>query len=205
MNEQLIETIKEMEIKGAPEEQTLEAALNQYTKKQLAHFIERHDLDIAKSWKKAEIIEALIEWMSSVQPELMESDEDLNAFYSNQVVNADQPLEISDDLSEKDQERVLKLIEHGLVFNADNELWTPEAVAQTVDSESEKSADSNESSKETASQDEAAEVKSQPAQPRKQRKQTSALSLTPEERIAREKKMRLKYFKKQAKKKKKKR
>lgn len=64
MNEKLIDTIKEMEIKSAPEEQSLEAALNQYTKKQLAHFIERFDLDIAKSWKKAEIIDALIEWMA---------------------------------------------------------------------------------------------------------------------------------------------
>ncbi|GEK91016.1 hypothetical protein [Alkalibacterium kapii] len=205
MNDKLIDTIKEMEIKSAPEKQSLEAALNQYTKKQLAHFIERHDLDIAKSWKKAEIIEALIEWMASAQKELLKSDEELNAFYSNTVVDADQPLEISDDLSDKEQENVLSLIEHGLVFNADGQLWALEAVAETVDTVSEKPAGSSEPNEETASKDEATEVKSQPAQPKKQRKQTSAPSLSPEERIARQKKMRLKYLKKQAKKKKKKR
>lgn len=202
MNEKSTETINELEIKGAPEEQSLESALNQYTKKQLAHFIERHDLDIAKSWKKAEIIEALIEWMESAQRELLESDDELNTFYSNKVVNADQPLEISDDLSDKEQESVLGLIEHGLVFNADGLLWTPEAVAEKVDTVSEKP---SESSEETDSKDKATEAKSQPAKPKKQRKQSATPKLTPEERIALEKKMRLKYFKKQAKKKKKKR
>lgn len=199
MNEKLIDTMKEMEIKSAPEEQSLEAALNQYTKKQLAHFIERFDLDIAKSWKKAEIIDALIEWMESAQKELLKSNEELNTFYLNKVVNADQPLEINDDLSDKEQESVLSLVEHGLVFNADGQLWAPETVAETVDTASNKPAESTE---EKASQ---VETKSQPTQPKKQRKQTSAPSLSPEERIAREKKMRIKYFKKQAKKKKKKR
>ncbi|GEK89701.1 hypothetical protein SAMN04488100_1214 [Alkalibacterium putridalgicola] len=202
MNDKLIDTIKEMEIKSAPEEQSLEAALNQYTKKQLAHFIERFDLDIAKSWKKAEIIDALIEWMESAQKELLESNEELNAFYSNKVVNADQPLEINDDLSDKEQESVLSLVEHGLVFNADGQLWAPEAVAKTFDTASNKPAESSEATEEKASQN---EEKSQPAQPKKQGKQTSSPTLSPEERIAREKKMRLKYFKKQAKKKKKKR
>lgn len=202
MNEKLIDTIKEMEIKSAPEEQSLEAALNQYTKKQLAHFIERFDLDIAKSWKKAEIIDALIEWMESAQIELLESNKELNAFYSNKVVNADQPLEINDDLSNKEQESVLSLVEHGLVFNADGQLWAPEAVAETVDTASNKLAESSESTEEKASQN---EEKSQPAQPKKQGKLTPAPTLSPEERIAHEKKRRLKYFKKQAKKKKKKR
>lgn len=138
----------------------------------------------------------------SAQKELLESNEGLNAFYSNKVVNTDQPLEISDDLSDKEQESVLGLIEHGLVFNADGGLWTPEEVTETVDTASNKPAESNE---ETASKDKAAESKSQPAQPKKQRKQSATPKLTPKERIAREKKMRLKYLKKQAKKKKKKR
>ncbi|WP_368646189.1 hypothetical protein AB4027_04720 [Alkalibacterium putridalgicola] len=204
MNEKLIQTINELEIKKAPEEQPLEAALNQYTKKQLAHFIERFDLDIAKSWKKAEIIEALIEWMESAQSELLESNEDLKAFYLNKVVNAKEPLEINDDLSDKEQERVLSLIEHGLVFNADGQLWAPKAADKTADTESDKPVDSGESSEETTSQEKPAETE-KPKPRKKQRQQASATSLTPEERIAREKKMRLKYFKTQAKKNKKKR
>lgn len=205
MNENLIQTIKELEIKKAPEEQTLEAALNQYTKKQLAHFIERFDLDIAKSWKKAEIIDALIEWMESAQSELLDSDEDLNAFYLNKVVNTEESLQISDDMSDKEQERVLSLIEHGLVFNADGQLWAPETADKTVNDESSKPAESSETSEETASQEKPAETKSKSVPQKKQRKQTPAPSLSPEERIAREKKMRLNYFKKQAKKNKKKR
>ena len=205
MNEELLQTIKELEIKKAPEEQSLEAALNQYTKKQLAHIIERFELDIAKSWKKAEIIDALIDWMNENQSELLKSDEDLNAFYLNDVANAEQSLEVNDDLSEKEQEHVLSLIENGLVFNADGQLWTPEEAVKTTGTESDKPADSIESTEETASQENHAEVTSQPAPRKKQRKQASAPSLSPEERIAREKKTRLKYFKKQAKKKKKKR
>ncbi|OJF94690.1 hypothetical protein [Alkalibacterium sp. 20] len=209
MNEQLIETIKQLEIKKAPEEQSLEAANQTYTKKQLAHFIERHELPIAKSWKKDEIVSSLTEWMKEARINLLTSDAELRSFYSYNVKSAEQPLDIYDaNLSETDLERVLLLIEHGLIFNIDGELWVPDETIKVVtdDVESpeltstEKEAVPEEKAEETKTQSESLQQKRTQSHPRGQRTQTTASSVSTEEELARNKKTRLKYLKTQAKK-----
>lgn len=204
MNEQLLQTIKQLEIKKEPEEQTLEVANQSYTKNQLAHFIDRHDLSIAKSWKKAEIIEPLIDWMEKAQSKLLASDAELSSFYTKNATNDEQSLDIYTDLSEEEMKHVLSLIEHGLAFNVEGQLWAPEETVNALDSDV-LSADQESTSKEPAPEENTEEVKVASAPLEKKQAQTSSPSLSPEERIAREKKMRLKYFKKQAKKNKKKR
>lgn len=136
MSKQHLETIKQLEIKKAPEEQSTEAANNQYTKKQLTHFIEHHDLNIAKSWKKAEIVEALTEWMDTAQKDVLDTNSDLQSFYSESVVNADEAMNVYDDnLSDDSLENILKLVEHGLAYNVDGKLWVPEQKAAAVSTE----------------------------------------------------------------------
>ena len=198
MNEQLLDTIKELEIKKMPEEKSLEAANMGYTKKQLTHFIERHDLDIAKSWKKAEIVEPLTEWMKDVRTELLNSDADLLSFYNENALQADEPFNIYEaDLSEDNLARVVKLMEHGLVFNVDGTLWIPEETAAAVSEEVE--TDTPASTEEVKTEEKVEEPKAQPkpAVNNWMRKKT----LTPEELLEQKKQTRLNYLKKQAKKK----
>lgn len=195
MNKQHMETLKELEIKKAPEELSIEAANDNYTKKQLAHFIERHALDIAKSWKKAEIVEALTEWMESAQKEILETDSDLHSFYSNVVVNADESLNVYDEnLTDDKLENILKLVEHGLAYNVDGQLWVP-AETSPVRDDSDKQAE--EPKKETPKKQ--AATSSQP----KTTTSTASPSVFNEEDIEKKKEARLKYLKKQAKRKKK--
>jgi len=211
MNKQILETIKELEIKNVSEEQSLEAANQNYTKKQLTHFIERHDLPIAKSWLKDEIVTALSDWMTDAQKELLSNDPELLAFYQKEVLQADEPLDVyNTDLSDSDSEKVLQLMEHGLVYNVEGELWVPEETVKAVsnDVESpERTSTGNESAPvEQAEADttQSDSANKQPARSRQTRKspQAASSSLSAEERLARNKKARLKYFKTQAKKKK---
>lgn len=194
MNKQHLETLKELEIKKAPEEQSIMAANDNYTKKQLAHFIERHDLDIAKSWKKAEIVESLTEWMTSAQKELLETDSALHSFYSSDVVNNEEALDFYDDtLSDDKLENLLKLVEYGLAYNVDGELWVPSSdVAEATPAE--------------VSADQADDSKKEEAASNSQSKPvtySSSPSVFKEENIEKKKEARLKYLKKQAKRKKK--
>ncbi|MCC5890853.1 MAG: hypothetical protein JJU01_09795 [Alkalibacterium sp.] len=195
MHKQYMETIKELEIKKAPEEQSLAAANDNYTKVQLAHFIERHDLDIAKSWKKAEIVDALTEWMESAQQEMLESDSALQTFYSDNVVNAEQLLNVYDDnLSDDKLENVLKLVEHGLAYNVDGQLWVPSnEVVETTPAENESVDKIDEPKKEEPSSSNQSKPSTYSASP----------SVFKDEDIEKKKEARLKYLKKQAKRKKK--
>ncbi|WP_423188946.1 hypothetical protein ACO1PF_10180 [Alkalibacterium sp. f15] len=202
MNKQLIATIKELEINKAPEEQTLELANQSYTKKQLAHFIERFDLDIAKSWKKDEIVAPLSDWMKEASVDLLNSDTELRSFYMEKVLNAEEPLDVySNDLSEADLERVLLLMEHGMAYNVDGQLWTPDETISAVSKDVE-SDDQSVSSEEPTPQEKAKEITSQPELIKKKPTQTTSPSLSKEEKLAQNKQIRLKYLKKQAKKKK---
>ncbi|EXJ23349.1 hypothetical protein ADIAL_1257 [Alkalibacterium sp. AK22] len=204
MTQNTLNTIQEMEIKKAPEESTQEAANQLYTKKQLAYFIERHDLDIAKSWKKAEIVSALTEWMDAAAKELLKADADLQALLA-QLTTEDSFDLYSDALSREQQESLRLLIEHGLVYNVDGSAWIPEsAKSQATESPSisKEAADSNEAQKTAA-------PKSQETQTAQQtnawsRPAQKAPALSTQEKIARNKQARLAYFKKQAKKKKRK-
>ncbi|GAB2497113.1 hypothetical protein GCM10008929_17850 [Alkalibacterium psychrotolerans] len=195
MNKQSMETLKELEIKKAPEVQSIEAANDNYTKKQLAHFIERHDLDIAKSWKKAEIVEALTEWMESAQKEMMISDSDLHSFYSEELVKTDESVNIYDDnLSDDKLENILKLVEHGLAYNVDGQLWVP---AETAPVENDSTVKTDEPKKDAPKKQASSSSQSKPT--------TSAASpsVFKDEDIEKKKEARLKYLKKQAKRKKK--
>lgn len=195
MNKQFMETLKELEIKKAPEELSIEAANDNYTKKQLAHFIERHDLDIAKSWKKPEIVEALTEWMESAQKEKLESDSDLHSYYSEELVKTDDSVNIYDDnLSIDKLENILKLVEHGLAYNVDGQLWVPsEAAPVETDSANQAEEPKKEVSEKQATSSSQPKTTSQSASP----------SVFKEEDIEKKKDARLKYLKKQAKRKKK--
>jgi len=199
MNKQHLETVKQLEIKKAPEEQFTEAANNQYTKKQLTHFIEHHDLDIAKSWKKAEIVEALSEWMETAQKNVLESNSDLQSYYSESVVNTDESLNVYDDnLSDDSLENILKLVEHGLAYNVDGQLWVP------ADKTAEVSTENNESSAQVDEPKKEAPKKQTPSnsQPKKTSPSASS-SFGHADSIEDKKKARLEYLKLQAKRKKK--
>ena len=193
MNKQHLETVKQLEIKKAPEEQSTEAANNQYTKKQLTHFIEHHDLDIAKSWKKAEIVEALTEWMETAQKDVLESNSDLQSFYSESVVNTDKSMKVYDDtLSDDSLENILKLVEHGLAYNVDGQLWVP------ADKTAEVSTENNESSEQVDEpKKEASNSQSKKTSP------SASSSFGHADSIEDKKKARLEYLKLQAKRKKK--
>lgn len=199
MNKQHLETVKQLEIKKAPEEQSTEAANNQYTKKQLTHFIEHHDLDIAKSWKKAEIVEALTEWMESTQKDVLESDSDLQSFYSDEVVNADESLNVYDDtLSDDRLENILKLVEHGLAYNVDGQLWVPADKTAEVSTEDKNSrVQVDESKKEAQKKQEALSSQSKKAS------HSVSPSVGKTDSMEDKKKARLEYLKLQAKRKKK--
>jgi len=199
MNKQHLETVKQLEIKKAPEEQSTEAANNQYTKKQLTHFIEHHDLDIAKSWKKAEIVEALTEWMESTQKDVLESDSDLQSFYLNEVVNADESLNVYDDnLSDHSLENILKLVEYGLAYNVDGHLWVPSGKTAEVSTENNKSsAQVDEPKKEASKKQTTSNSQSKKTSP------SASSSFRHADSIEDKKKARLEYLKLQAKRKKK--
>ncbi|GEN50358.1 hypothetical protein APE02nite_10230 [Alkalibacterium pelagium] len=199
MNKQHLETAKQLEIKKAPEEQSTEAANNQYTKKQLTHFIEHHDLDIAKSWKKAEIVEALTEWMETAQKDVLDSNSDLQSFYSESVVNADESLNIYDDnLSDDSLENILKLVEHGLAYNVDGQLWVPAEISAEVSAEdNESSVQVDEPKKEAPKKQTTSNSQS------KTTSHSASSSFEKAESIEDQKKARLEYLKKQAKRKKK--
>lgn len=199
MNKQLMETITELDIKKAPEDQSLAAANDNYTKKQLAHFIERHDLDIAKSWKKAEIVDALTEWMESAQQEILEADSDLQSFYSNEVVKADESIDVTDEnLSDKKLEYIVKLVEHGLAYNVDGQLWVPSnEVAETAPENNDSADQADEPKKETQKQETVSSNQSKPST------HSASPSAFKDEDIEKKKEARLKYLKKQAKRKKK--
>lgn len=199
MNKQHLETVKQLEIKKAPEEQSTEAANNQYTKKQLTHFIEHHDLDIAKSWKKAEIVEALTEWMKTAQKDVLDSNSDLQSFYSESVVNADESLNVYDDtLSDDSLENILKLVEHGLAYNIEGQLWVPEGKASKVSTEDNKSSvQVDEPKKEAPKKQEASSSQSKKAS------HSVSPSVGKTDSMEEKKKARLEYLKKQAKRKKK--
>lgn len=199
MNKQHLETVKQLEIKKAPEEQSTEAANNQYTKKQLTHFIEHHDLDIAKSWKKAEIVEALTEWMETAQKDVLESNSDLQSFYSESVVNTDESLNVYDDnLSDDSLENILKLVEHGLAYNVDGQLWVPEDKTSEVSTENnDSSAQVDEPKKEASKKQRASNSQSKKTSP------SASSSFGHADCIEDKKKARLEYLKLQAKRKKK--
>lgn len=198
MSENVLNTIKDLEIKKAPEENSQEAANQLYTKKQLAYFIERYDLDIAKSWKKAEIVSALTEWMNTAGKELLESDSDLASLLSKVSVEASFDL-YNGSVPSKEMEQLLLLIEHGFAYNVDGQIWLPEtaeAAANESASDSAKPAQPKTEAKNEKAPTSQATDWSRPAQP--------APALTAQEKIARNKQARLEYFKKQAKKKKRK-
>ena len=213
MNEELIKTIKELEIKTAPEEQSLEAANQNYTKKQLTHFIERHDLPIAKSWLKDEIVTALSDWMADSQKELLANNQELQTFYQNEVLQADELLNsYNADLSDSDLEKITQLIEYGLVYNVGGELWAPETTDNTVSSDVESSA-SPSTSEEGTTEEKGEAVTNQTQSPKGQTKtsatakktfKSSSTTLSTEEKLAQNKQARLKYLREQAKKKKRK-
>ena len=199
MNKQHLETFKQLEIKKAPEEQSTEAANNQYTKKQLTHFIEHHDLDIAKSWKKAEIVEALTEWMETAQKDVLESNSDLQSFYSESVIHTDESLNVYDDtLSDDRLENILKLVEHGLAYNVDGQLWVPADKTATVSTEdNESSAQVDEPKKEASKKQTTSNSQSKKTSP------SASSSFRDADSIEGKKKARLEYLKLQAKRKKK--
>jgi len=213
MNEELIKTIKELEIKTAPEEHSLQAANQLYTKKQLTHFIERHDLPIAKSWLKDEIVTALSDWMADAQKELLANNQDLLTFYKNNVLQADESLNTYNaDLSDSDLDNITQLIEHGLVYNVGGELWAPETTADTVSSDVKSSA-SPATSEEGTTEEKSEAVTNQTQSPKGQTKtrttakktfQSSSTTLSTEEKLGQNKQTRLKYLREQAKKKKRK-
>ena len=188
-----------MEIKKAPEKQSTEAANNQYTKKQLTHFIEHHDLDIAKSWKKAEIVEALTEWMETAQKDVLESNSDLQSFYSESVIHTDESLNVYDDtLSDDRLENILKLVEHGLAYNVDGQLWVPADKTATVSTEdNESSAQVDEPKKEASKKQTTSNSQSKKTSP------SASSSFRHADSIEDKKKARLEYLKLQAKRKKK--
>ncbi|PRY70904.1 hypothetical protein [Alkalibacterium olivapovliticus] len=202
MNEQLLQTIKQLEIKKEPEEQTLEVANQSYTKNQLAHFIDRHDLSIAKSWKKAEIVTALTDWMEKARVDLLNSEPELLSFYSQNLVKAERSFDTyNSNLSDSDLERVLLLIDYGLAYNVDGQLWLPGETAGAVSNieavpEQQDEADTN--------QTDAPENKPEQSSQAKKRAQTPPPSVFTEETVAQKKQTRLNYLKKQAKKKKRK-
>jgi len=205
MNEELIKTIKELEIKTAPEEQSLEAANQNYTKKQLTHFIERHDLPIAKSWLKDEIVTALSDWMGDSQKELLANNQDLLTFYQKEVLQADEPLNsYNADLSDSDLEKITQLIEYGLVYNVGGELWAPETTENTVSSDVESSASTEEKSEAVSTHTDSPKKQTNTGISTKKTVQSPSSSLSTEEKLAQNKQTRLKYLREQAKKKKRK-
>ena len=133
MDTQAMETIKTLEIKSAPEKQTLEAANESYTKKQLAHFIERHDLAIAKSWLKDDIVSALSEWMNNAQKDVLANDSDLLAFYEKMLASDEKLNLYGDNISEDEGNTLLSLMEYGLLYNVDGTVWAPAEAAETTE------------------------------------------------------------------------
>ena len=205
MNEELIKTIKELEIKTAPEEQSLEAANQNYTKKQLTHFIERHDLPIAKSWLKDEIVTALSDWMGDSQKELLANNQDLLTFYQKEVLQADEPLNTYNaDLSDSDLENITQLIEYGLIYNVGGELWVPETTDNTVSSDVESSASTDEKDEAVSTHTDSPKKQTNTGVSTKKTVQSPSSSLSTEEKLAQNKQTRLKYLREQAKKKKRK-
>lgn len=198
MNKKHIATLEELEIKKAPEEQSIEAANHTYTKKQLAHFIERHELDIAKSWKKADIVEALTKWMADAQKDILEADSDLHSFYSSDVVNNEEALNIYEStLSDEKLENILKLVEHGLAYNVDGQLWLPSnEVTEAAQEKEEADVQADEPKQDTQKEVAVSSSQSKPVT-------YSSSSVFKEEDIEKKKEARLKYLKKQAKRKKK--
>lgn len=202
MNEQIMQTLKDLEIKKAPEEQSLEAANQSYTKDQLAHFIERHDLSIAKSWKKAEIITPLTEWMGKAREDLLNSNSDLLSFYSQDLMQNQRQVAIyEDNLSDTEWEHILLLIEHGLAYNVEGQLWMPE---HTVSALTNKPAVTSEETESISSQDESGKNTPTVGRPKNQNRKLPSRPVSTEERLSYEKQTRLDYLKKQSKKKKRK-
>lgn len=202
MNEQLLQTIKQLEIKKEPEEQTLEVANQSYTKNQLAHFIDRHDLSIAKSWKKAEIVTALTDWMEKARVDLLNSEPDLLSFYSQDLMQAKQSFDTyNDKLSDSELERVLLLIDYGLAYNVNGQLWVPGETAVAV---ANKEVVPEEQTEANTNQTDASENKPEQSSQAKKLAQTPPPSVFTEETVAQKKQTRLNYLKKQAKKKKRK-
>jgi len=173
----------------------MEAANNQYTKKQLTHFIEHHDLDIAKSWKKADIVEALTEWMKTARKDVLDSNSDLQSFYSESVVNTNESMNVYDDtLSDDSLENILKLVEHGLAYNVEGQLWVPEG----------KDSEENESSTQVNEPEKIATKKLRSSNSQSKKTSPSASSsFGHADSIEDKKKARLEYLKLQAKRKKK--
>ena len=205
MNEELIKTIKELEIKTAPEEQSLEAANQNYTKKQLTHFIERHDLPIAKSWLKDEIVTALSDWMADSQKELLANNHELQTFYQNEVLQADELLNsYNADLSDSDLEKITQLIEYGLVYNVGGELWALETTDNTASSDVESSASTEEKDEAVSTHTDSPKKQTNTGVSTKKTVQSPSSSLSTEEKLAQNKQTRLKYLREQAKKKKRK-
>ena len=192
MDTQAMETIKTLEIKSAPEKQTLEAANESYTKKQLAHFIERHDLAIAKSWLKDDIVSALSEWMNNAQKDVLANDSDLLAFYEKMLASDEKLNLYGDNISEDEGNTLLSLMEYGLLYNVDGTVWAPAEAAETTEDVEVKTV--SEEKKEQPSKKPSPNTQSKPRQ--------ATSSLSTEEKLAQEKQARLKYLKKQAKKKK---
>lgn len=202
MNEQIMQTLKDLEIKKAPEEQSLEAANQSYTKDQLAHFIERHDLSIAKSWKKAEIITPLTEWMGKAREDLLNSNSDLLSFYSQDLMQNQRQVAIyEDNLSDTELEHILLLIEHGLAYNVEGQLWVPE---HTVSDLTNKPTVTSKKTESTSSQDESDKNTPTAEKQKKQNRKLPSRPVSTEERLSYEKQTRLDYLKKQSKKKKRK-
>ena len=205
MNEELIKTNKELEIKTAPEEHSLQGANQLYTKKQLTHFIERHDLPIAKSWLKDEIVTALSEWMSNAQTELLANNQELLTFYQKEVLQADEPLNTYNaDLSDSDLEYITQLIEQGLVYNVGGELWVPETTDNTVSSDVESSASTEEKDETVSTYTDSPKKQTNTGVSKKKTVQSPSSSLSTEEKLSQNKQTRLKYLREQAKKKKRK-
>lgn len=213
MNEEILETIKQLEIKKAPEEQSLESANQSYTKDQLAHFIERHELSIAKSWKKAEIVTALTDWMNETQTNYLQSNEDLHSFYSKNLIQNEQPIALYDsNLSDNDLTHILHLIEHGLAYNVDGQLWVPDETAKTFTDSSEthdlvpnkKDSDGKVMNEKTDSQAEPVSENASQSNSVTEGSPALSASRSSDKSIAQVKQQRLDYLKKQSKKKKRK-
>ncbi|MCC5896076.1 MAG: hypothetical protein JJU16_11475 [Alkalibacterium sp.] len=202
MNEQLMQIIKDLEIKKAPEVKSIEAANDSYTKNQLAHFIERHDLSIAKSWKKAEIVTALSEWMEEASAELLDSNAELHSFYTKDIMQSEDTLDIYEESrSESELECILQLLEHGLAYNVDGQLWTPEEAADSAVSETKESSKKTES---VPAKKDTSKKKTVSSSQSKQTMHAPSRSVSPEQRVSKQKQTRLDYLKQQSKKKKRK-
>lgn len=154
MSETIRQQVESYVVKKAPKDTSLESVLSTYTKNQLGDLIDANDFSIAKSKKKAEVVEELSDAILNQLSEAT-SLKDIEVFSTlEDQILPNLPVSLEEwDANEKEAKHVETLVTEGLVLVTADELYVADEVAQKVKEISpvseakEQSSDSSEQSK----------------------------------------------------------